>query len=677
MPAGLPALLVCLALSGPAVAANATFSQLGGRVQDSSGGLIEGAVVIISSGRMTGEVRTSITTADGSYRFTGLAPGIYQLMVVKAGYLSVGGRANTLLRSTLDFVLRPRTGNDPEVADDLDWVLRLPPRDILRDLESARPDDTVQSASTWAAEGPVVDAVRAEPASSAPAQLELPLAGEVQQWFTSESPLDSGDGAGIDSSGSRTALRLAMRVGERIDLEVEGERGRADSSATVDQTYAGLTSSDDSVGLAVGYDIDGASRLNMQAAYGRDSLQLAGEPTGLYGLPQGERVTRSASTSWRTVMNDGGSVDVSALYMDSVDRAADFTEASGEPDAVNRLWRAGGEYRKSLGEDHQVSVGFRARMLQLGESEDRALAVSRPISPVSLAGPLPAGWGLHLHGAEQWTITPMIALNTGLDYHRSLSYREAQHLIPQAGVTVSPLPSTRVRASMSYLIDSYSGAGSSAVPPSPVSRDRRVGYEVEVEQRLGRRTELTVGASSEPIAYQYADETPALPSLEDRPIYVSDGQAESREVAVELTRRFRRLSASVGAVWGRVAGYYAVSLPGEPLLDLHRGEMRYVVTSVTARTDDSGTEIRIELRSLDESLPGADSLVPSDLSRLTVFLAQDLPFIRIGETRWRFMLSAENNLGVVSHEAGDEGLPFRSRYSLAQNRLSGGVSVQF
>jgi hypothetical protein len=74
-----------LALCSRVVAQSTTVSQISGIVQDASGAAIPEASVTITN-TDTAAVRTTVTSADGSYTFTNLVAGPYKLQATKEGF---------------------------------------------------------------------------------------------------------------------------------------------------------------------------------------------------------------------------------------------------------------------------------------------------------------------------------------------------------------------------------------------------------------------------------------------------------------------------------------------------------------------------------------------------------------------------------------------------------------
>ena len=83
---GLPvALLACLALVSVASFGQTFYGTVVGSVQDSTGAVIPGASVTITS-LATGEQRVQETEVSGLYRFVNLVPGQYRLEARSEGF---------------------------------------------------------------------------------------------------------------------------------------------------------------------------------------------------------------------------------------------------------------------------------------------------------------------------------------------------------------------------------------------------------------------------------------------------------------------------------------------------------------------------------------------------------------------------------------------------------------
>jgi outer membrane receptor protein involved in Fe transport len=113
----LVALLACVALFEPLASAQITRGSIAGNVRDESGAIVAGAQVTVTSpGKNI--TRNATTDDEGFYRVGALDPGIYTVMVERAGFARVENRevvVSTSLETTFDAQLR--VGNVTESVD--------------------------------------------------------------------------------------------------------------------------------------------------------------------------------------------------------------------------------------------------------------------------------------------------------------------------------------------------------------------------------------------------------------------------------------------------------------------------------------------------------------------------------------------------------------------------------
>src|SRR5262249_6139368 len=91
--------LLVLALAAPAFSQSST-GAITGRASDSSGALIPGVEVSITSPAMIGGARTAPTDETGTYRFTQLAPGTYRVSFALPGFKTLNVEGVTLAAGT-------------------------------------------------------------------------------------------------------------------------------------------------------------------------------------------------------------------------------------------------------------------------------------------------------------------------------------------------------------------------------------------------------------------------------------------------------------------------------------------------------------------------------------------------------------------------------------------------
>src|SRR5262249_29604275 len=78
-------LALCVSDSAVAQVNSATTGAINGKVTDTTGAILPGVTVTISSPSMQG-VRTDVTKEDGVYRFSAVPPGDYRILYELGGF---------------------------------------------------------------------------------------------------------------------------------------------------------------------------------------------------------------------------------------------------------------------------------------------------------------------------------------------------------------------------------------------------------------------------------------------------------------------------------------------------------------------------------------------------------------------------------------------------------------
>src|ERR1700730_7311244 len=83
--------LMCglLGVAAPLLAQAVQTATLTGTIKDGTGSVLPGVTVSVSSPGQVGGVQTSITDAEGIYRFPALHPGVYEMEATLAGFKTV------------------------------------------------------------------------------------------------------------------------------------------------------------------------------------------------------------------------------------------------------------------------------------------------------------------------------------------------------------------------------------------------------------------------------------------------------------------------------------------------------------------------------------------------------------------------------------------------------------
>ena len=102
-----------VATTTPLFAQAVQTSSLAGTIKDSTGAVLPGVTVNVSSPSQVGGVQTSVTDSQGIYRFPALRPGVYEMETSLAGFKTVKQSDIVLAlgtTTTIDVTLRGRVG---------------------------------------------------------------------------------------------------------------------------------------------------------------------------------------------------------------------------------------------------------------------------------------------------------------------------------------------------------------------------------------------------------------------------------------------------------------------------------------------------------------------------------------------------------------------------------------
>ena len=113
-----PLVAAVLMAAAPAAAQIGQTASLTGTVTDTSGAVLHGVTVTVSSEAVIGGSRTAVTDGTGTYRFPALPPGTYTVKLELSGFRTVTHEARLQLGQTItvDAQLQPGLTDTVEVT---------------------------------------------------------------------------------------------------------------------------------------------------------------------------------------------------------------------------------------------------------------------------------------------------------------------------------------------------------------------------------------------------------------------------------------------------------------------------------------------------------------------------------------------------------------------------------
>jgi hypothetical protein len=654
----LAACLVTLAVQAASDPAPGGILPLSGVARDISGQGLEGVEILILERGATRALATTHTDAEGRFRIAGLAPGIYNVAGLKRGYRTWLGQIDTLLTASLEMLLRVTPGPDldPEPPEDLDWLLRVPRRSILRDIEDAvLPPPEVRDALLARTFRDLLDL-------------------QVDQMFLLGESLPGSDSTPLE--GSETRMRIAGNLGSRGRIGLDGSHERLSASTPRgDATAADREAA--SLRFNFSYDTGPHDSLDVNAFYSTDDLQLARITDAVTPeVHQGHRAW-GYNANWSRQIDPVSRVSVNMDYRDaSIEMplgGLDLREAhGGGPQPVkNRRLGAEGTYEGVPGNQrrHQVKVGFRAQHLELP-------SVAGPTAPLQprLTGSGIEGWSLKLNAEDQWSATAPLTLVYGLGYKHAIAGGDTTLLVPRVGGVYSH-DRFSLRVLMSYNAADTWGRPSVAPAETGGFEPRSsVGYDARLEVPVSRAVRLSGDFSYAPIEFEEIAYDGLVPSPGQRPLYVSDGNAGARRHSLGLVHENERTVTTLRVTDGRAEGTLAAvpSFAGSVQLLTH-SRLSYRNGSFGVRVIPSGTHLALEYRQLDET-PAHDTVRDAGFEEQSVELRLMQDLLQALRGSWRLLVAVR----VADQEREAElGSPTELSLASTGHQFSAGVSVSF
>jgi hypothetical protein len=655
--AALLLLVIAFIIAGPAGAASTPTGTLSGIVRDDLGRALPGVEVLVTSPESTGNgaLLRAVSDAGGRFLVAELTPGVYRVAAVKSGYLVDLGRVNTILRSSIDLVLRPapkdgQPGSE-RVLDDLSWALRAPPRGILRQLDAPEPMPSADTGGARAFVSRVQEAVR----------------GEVDHMVALGSWRPGSSGPSSSLAGNETNMRLGGSIGERGAIQVRGRRGSLDTAARR-SSPAAVSRGASALDLDLSYDTSVDESLAVRAFYSSGDLEVTDRPGEGSGAVRQWQRSWGYDARWRKQVDASSRVALQVGFSDaSLDpgRSASVDWEPSQEDASSRAIGAEGSYENLVGDGHLVRVGVRAQRLSLSEPSAR---LGRANGNFALDGP--TGWSLLVDSEDRWSIASPVALTCGLAVTENFDGPQATTVSPRIGGSWTA-GLIEAKAEVSYLATSGSDESQGlprAARPSPY------GYELQLKTRLDPTLTLRGTASYLPSRATVGGGRRAPQGVET--LYVSDGFVSDRFIALDLERVASDATVSFRLARGRVEGVLAPALDDVPVVLLSDRALDYDAARFGVNVPRGGSSVALEYRSIRDHTDVAGEQATDTFKTVALEFSQDLVRFAGGRASCRFLLEARTAIGPGSAPGAADADDTR-RFVADHKQLGAGVSLAF
>jgi hypothetical protein len=646
----------------PAVASTPALS-LAGVVRDSVGTVLGEVEILLVE--PTGAATRAVAHSDaaGEFHFDGLSPAVYRIAALKDGYLTFIATVDPQLERWVQVVLHPapRPGVDevPTTIPTTDsWALRRARRYVLHERD---PQATFAAADD-------------DPMSSA---IEDALVMQVDQLFPVAARPSTNASSEPEVRGSETRLRVASPMGDRASIDVEGYRRLTDSTGRDASAAAAATHDASRLALAFSYDTGTEGQLDVNAFYNQGGVEYSSRPVAPEGAGNREAFERrdhrqwGYDARWSTQLQDMGTVAVQLDYHHTalsgptgVPTAALPAIEPGADQLQAQTVGARGSFTAVPLDDHALEVDVHAQRLDATDPAAPALGAAL----VALSG-----MSLGLNVQDTWSVGGPFAVIYGLGYRHALGTRDASLVVPRLGGEWR-VDRLAVRGVVSYHgVTDWSELERAlhAAPP-----ESAMGYEAEVELPLACGLRLAAATAHAPIQFDLAGYSGGF-SHDARPLYLTDGNAASRERRLALIRDGSRLRFYLEWQEGTVAGTLATITPDEgPRGFLVPGDLDHHTGRMGIRIFPSGTDLLFQFQSLLQTA-GDPTLAESSSQRsYEVRLSQELLDLDpLGS--WRVIVALRR--ATLRSDGADD--PLRALQTEVveplNHQLSAGLSVTF
>ena len=645
--------------AGPFAASPHVGTTISGFVRDDVGGALEGVEILVlpPEGRSDGTLLRAVSDAGGRFLLGAIPAGVYRVAAIKSGYIATLGRVNTVLRSSVDFVLRPvPKDGEPgaeKVQDDLSWTLRVPPQSILREL-----DESAVLASSGSKGG----------ARAFAARIQESVRGEVDHMVALGSFRSGASGPSSNLEGNETRMRIGGAIGERGAIQVRGRRGSLDSASPKSSPGAVSQGASD-IDLDLSYDTAADENLAMRAFYSSGNLEVTDRLGVAGGAARQSQRSWGYDAKWRKQVDASSRVALQVGFHDANLDSGGGTAGGWVPtseDAASRAIGAAGSYENLVGDGHLVHVGVRAQRLSLSDPGAR---LGHASGNFALDGA--SGWSLLLDSGDRWSISSPIAVSYGLALTQGFDGQPMTTVAPRVGGSWTA-GCVEARAEVSYVTTAGTTEGPAGVRRAPTPSP--YGYDVELKTHFDPSLSLrgivtylpsraTVGSGRE---------VPQGAEL----LYVSDGFVSDRFVAIELERVASSATVSFRVARGHVEGVLAPALDDIPVVLLADRELSYDAVRFGVTAPRSGSVVALEYRNVQDRGDVAAVDTMGSVRTVALDFAQDLVRFAGGRASCRFLLTARSALGPASIASEADSVDARQIVA-DHRRLGAGVSLAF
>ncbi|MEW5807175.1 MAG: carboxypeptidase-like regulatory domain-containing protein [Acidobacteriota bacterium] len=621
-----------------------------GIVRDSLGNLLSDVNIFVSSDNFNREIINTRTDERGQYTLEKIAPGVYKIAAAKKGYLTNVENVNASSVASLNLTLKPLTAGAAKDAEKipvtLDWVRRIPKKDLLKKVEAASVLERGSHDDT--AEAMARRTIARSYGFSTPDS--LPFILELKQVASREMSGNEQEGSG-DRKNS-VALSFSGNIGSDLKIEFEGQRKKWKEASDTDSLFDSLKRDAKLMGIIGSYDLGKWGTLGFKTFYGTDSLTIKDERFSGLSLFEGSQRGWGYSAGWQRKDDDLAiQVQMSHAGM-KFNGDLPYMGLDGSPDdpwsVKNQVINASGNFQASLTAEHEIDIGLRTRFY---DNSYPLFRVTSPYDTHSYYGPGEMGKHLFFYGKDHWVIIAPITIGLGVQYYRLYHSGDVQVVIPVFEIEYRAKSGSILKTELSYAMDNILSGGDNSGRAS-FGAGNPSGHEKDISCKIDLKKEFGSGSISARVSYAplllSAEEKASEMPWNDVALYITDGNASRVGAGVFVEKRFKVINGGIGLDYGEVKGTFATVLPDDiPLQMFRQGDMNYLLAILRAYSSESDTELSVRYRKVRDCIyeeGSYESDLPFRYSMISIQVNQRIPIVKVKGVQLRAVVEYDDIL---------------------------------
>lgn len=658
-----------------------TIPFISGVVKDTMGKILPGVDIFISSDNFNDIVIRAKTNHKGRYYLKNISPGAYKIAAAKKGYQTDIKNINVQEQKSSDLILKPladtlETDWKDKFPAGLDWIRRVPKKDILKEMEASvfNKDGKSEEGNhqSFLEESYALSDVRNFP-------FKVELKQIISRELNGDESLTANDRA---HKTNKTSFSVSGSIGDDGHFRVEALKNRWKKSFLDDIQTDYFERKSESLGVAGQYDFGEGGRLGFATFYEKDRLNIKNddyaEPYPSYGIQRGW----GYSATWKKKIDDGMHFDVNLTHAGSQFKGAPIQATSQETynDVLiveNQIIQAAGRFQAKIFDRHKISMELKTYYHNYSSGSSRIFPFYNK-DLYYFTGPEEGGYHIALYGKGSWMVLETVTIGYGVQYYNFFYADGMQVISPVFEIEYKRPSGTTVKAEISYAINSPTGGRLSANTSGNGHRStgamRNLSYKAEMEQKVGEGASIKAHIAYVPLLLLNADGDTLGMVWGDSFLYMTNGNASSLSAGTFFEKKFSSINGGIGLNYGMVEGTFSSLLPDDlPLQIFRQGDLDYFLAVLKASLHKTSTDICMQLRKIrDQSSPqGLLDHSILEYSLISFQFSQKVPVFNSKGVILKAILEYDDTLDM--NELTDN----IERSLLPYRRVSGGFQITF